>query len=211
VGTMTRRLAALTVVTAAIVAGVAGPAGAQAIDVSGPFTGSGTFDFSCDFAHETNSGTGDWTGLGAVTWSLDFCVAIPPDLVHDPWPVTSGTFTVTAPTGTLTGTMGGTVTAGLAEPDGRFPFSYVLTVTGGTGEVAGATGQLTLDGLLEYVPLFGRNLDGTVSGTVTVPPVAHTPATKDDCKQGGWQTLTNEAGAPFRNQGACVSWADHHT
>lgn len=31
------------------------------------------------------------------------------------------------------------------------------------------------------------------------------PATKDDCKNGGWQTRTTTTGQPFRNQGQCVS------
>ena len=204
-GTM-RRLAVLAVVVTAVLAGAAWPAGAQT-DVSGPFAGTGTFDFSCSFAHEMNSGTGDWTGLGAVTWSLDFCVQIPPDIVNDPWPVTSGTFTVTTAGGTLTGTMGGSIMGGQAQADGRFPFSYVLTVTGGTGDLAGATGQITLNGLLEYVPIFGRNLEGTATGTVAV---VHTPASANACKQDGWRTLTDAAGTTFRNQGDCVSWANHN-
>lgn len=32
------------------------------------------------------------------------------------------------------------------------------------------------------------------------------PADKDDCKDGGWRTLTRPDGGPFRNQGDCVSW-----
>src|SRR5262245_45218261 len=93
-----RRLAALAVVTLAFVGGAAGPAGAQGIDVSGSFTGTRSFTFACAFAHELNDGSGDWAGLGAVTFHLDFCVATAPG--DDPWPVTSGTFTVTAPGGT---------------------------------------------------------------------------------------------------------------
>lgn len=31
------------------------------------------------------------------------------------------------------------------------------------------------------------------------------PATKDDCKNGGWQTRTTATGQPFKNQGQCVS------
>ena len=32
------------------------------------------------------------------------------------------------------------------------------------------------------------------------------PSTKDDCKQGGWETLTGPGGEEFRNQGDCVSF-----
>lgn len=33
---------------------------------------------------------------------------------------------------------------------------------------------------------------------------------KDECKDGGWRTLTQEDGTPFRNQGDCVSYANHN-
>ena len=33
---------------------------------------------------------------------------------------------------------------------------------------------------------------------------------KDECKDGGWRTLTREDGTPFRNQGDCVSYANHN-
>ena len=35
------------------------------------------------------------------------------------------------------------------------------------------------------------------------------PTSKDDCKNGGWQTRTNAAGEPFKNQGQCVSSTNH--
>lgn len=35
-----------------------------------------------------------------------------------------------------------------------------------------------------------------------------TPTSKEQCKQGGWRTLTDSAGAPFRNQGQCVAFAN---
>lgn len=37
----------------------------------------------------------------------------------------------------------------------------------------------------------------------TVPPA---PATADDCKKNGWQTMRDSAGTPFSNQGDCVSY-----
>ena len=36
-----------------------------------------------------------------------------------------------------------------------------------------------------------------------------TPTTKDDCKNGGWQNLRDVNGAPFKNQGQCVSYVNH--
>jgi hypothetical protein len=38
---------------------------------------------------------------------------------------------------------------------------------------------------------------------------ANPPVTKDDCKNGGWQTRTTVTGEPFRNQGQCVSSTNH--
>ena len=43
-------------------------------------------------------------------------------------------------------------------------------------------------------------VDGPDMPTFTVPE------TKDDCKKGGWQSLTDHNGTPFRNQGDCVSY-----
>jgi len=201
-----RRLTALAVVTIAVVGGSAWPAGAQSIVVSGSFTGTGGFTFDCAFAHEVDTGGGNWSGLGAATFDIDFCVATAPG--SDPWPVTSGTFTVTAPGGTLTGTMGGSIQATNEVGPNQFPFTFVLTITGGTGDLAGATGQLTLDGLAGYVAPFGRTLEGTVSGSISV---VRTPASADACKQDAWRTVTDGSGTAFRNQGDCVSWAVHNT
>lgn len=36
-----------------------------------------------------------------------------------------------------------------------------------------------------------------------------TPLTKDDCKNGGWQTLKAADGSSFKNQGQCVSYVNH--
>ena len=38
---------------------------------------------------------------------------------------------------------------------------------------------------------------------------ANTPGNKNDCKNGGWQTLTDNNGNPFSNQGQCVSFTNH--
>ena len=108
-GSLARRAGALVAVSLALVAGAASPAAAADIPVSGDFTATGTFTFACDFALESTDGGGDWTGLGPSTFHLDWCVGLPPDPTVDDWPVTSGTFTVTTATGTLTGTMGGWV------------------------------------------------------------------------------------------------------
>ena len=32
---------------------------------------------------------------------------------------------------------------------------------------------------------------------------------KDECKDGGWQTLSRANGTPFKNQGDCVSYTNN--
>ncbi|HET6953294.1 MAG TPA: hypothetical protein VFI47_23135 [Acidimicrobiales bacterium] len=204
---LARRGTALLVVVAALLALSAPPAGAVPVPVSGTFTATGTFTFACDFAQESTDGSGDWSGLGPVTFHLDWCVGLPPQ-DQEAWPVSSGSFTVTAAAGTLSGAMGGEVMGNTPGPDGRFPFALVLTVTGGTGDYAAATGTLTLDGLLEYVPTFSRNLDGTVSGTIEV--AVRTPTSKADCRHGNWRNLTDETGTPFASMAGCIRWVKRH-
>ena len=34
------------------------------------------------------------------------------------------------------------------------------------------------------------------------------PATKEECKDGGWENLRGADGAPFKNQGECVAYAN---
>jgi hypothetical protein len=36
------------------------------------------------------------------------------------------------------------------------------------------------------------------------------PATKQDCKKGGWQQHADENGVAFKNQGQCVKWVNAH-
>ncbi len=36
------------------------------------------------------------------------------------------------------------------------------------------------------------------------------PTAVHQCKDGGWQTLTDASGQPFKNQGQCISYAIHH-
>jgi hypothetical protein len=45
--------------------------------------------------------------------------------------------------------------------------------------------------------------------TLATIPIVHTPATKDDCKQGDWQTRTDDAGNAFKNEGLCIDYVLH--
>ena len=92
------------------------------------------------------------------------------------------------------------VLASTLAPEG-YPLHLGLAVTGGTGDLAGATGTLVVGGWFGYGALTAF---GTVSGTLSVPDP--TPASIDDCKDGGWTGVADDERQPFRNQGACVAW-----
>lgn len=40
--------------------------------------------------------------------------------------------------------------------------------------------------------------------------LTNAPTDKDQCKDNGWQSLTDQNGQAFKNQGQCVSYANHH-
>jgi hypothetical protein len=166
--------------------------------VTGSFTGTGTLGPECGVFHVVVNGSGDWTGLGLSTFTLDFCLGSD-EAIFD------GTFTITAADGgTLTGDMSGSVEA--TGPGPEFPLHFVLTVTDGTGRYQGATGSIAMEGV------FGaraETVNGTVDGVVTLAP--STPSSTHDCRNGGWQHVVDENGQPFRNQGHCISWVVHHT
>lgn len=56
---------------------------------------------------------------------------------------------------------------------------------------------------MDHVPNASIGWQGAVTGTIVT---AELPATKDACKNAGWQHLTDTRGNPFKNQGDCVSF-----
>ena len=46
----------------------------------------------------------------------------------------------------------------------------------------------------------------TPEGISSAVPITFAAATKDDCKDGGWQRVVDSDGTPFKNQGQCVSF-----
>lgn len=198
---------ALSAVT--VVALGASPAAAQGyreLTVTGSFTGLGQLRFdNCMLFHQIVDGGGEWTELGTSTFHLDFCLNEPPSGAH--FPISDGTFSVDAADGTLSGVLTGTVEpGGFPPPDVGFPLHMTLTITDGTGRFADALGELRFEGAFGYG---AADLWGTVDGTVRLPlPM---PATRDDCKHGGWRNLYDDEGHPFRNQGQCIRWVNHHT
>ena len=45
--------------------------------------------------------------------------------------------------------------------------------------------------------------------TIATIPVVRTPHTMDDCKKGGFNALTDDAGNPFKNEGLCIAYVVH--
>jgi hypothetical protein len=60
------------------------------------------------------------------------------------------------------------------------------------------TGSTTLSFISTTATAFGPAIDNVA--------VTETVAMKDDCKDGGWQTMLDTAGNSFKNQGDCVSF-----
>ncbi|HEX2906882.1 MAG TPA: hypothetical protein VHO69_08485, partial [Phototrophicaceae bacterium] len=77
------------------------------------------------------------------------------------------------------------------------------TTTGdGTSDTTNDTSDTTGDGTSD------TSGDGTSDTTIepTAPPPSDPAAA---CKNGGWQTMTDGSGNPFKNQGDCVSYFNH--
>lgn len=82
-----------------------------------------------------------------------------------------------------------------ANPNATILGGFGVNQGSGSGGLIAATDALTI------------RHDGT-TWTYNFEPF-RTPLTKDDCKNGGWQTLTAADGSSFRNQGQCVSYVNH--
>jgi hypothetical protein len=188
-----RRLAVGLLVTGLLLS-VAGAAEAQELPVSGTFTGLGSFAIEppCSFIHQVATLDAELSSLGAAEIDLDFCLEFAP--LDFP---AAGTFTLTTDDGTLAGTLSGFAQASAPGPE--FPFHFDLAVATATGTLQGTTGTLTLDGSFGSAAL---TVHGTVSGALQLPSA--TPSTKADCTNGGWRSLGDDQGQPFRNQGQCV-------
>jgi hypothetical protein len=112
----------------------------------------------------------------------------------------TGSWNFTAPSansGTLLGSVDGGITWSAI---GAGP-----TVVQGPGELLLATNDISPG--LESCGLPGPQgcyLDNTGSATVVI--TFSSPMSKDQCKRGGWQSLTDANGTPFKNQGDCVSY-----
>jgi hypothetical protein len=134
------------------------------------------------------------------TFHLEIC--LPPPPVEGDVPIVQGTFLITTPSGALTGRVSGTVASG--STPGGFATHLVLDIEAGTGGFSAIAGSVIVDGFFSVAAL---TLHGIVSGSIAR---VMTPASKEDCKHGGHQSVTDETGAPFENQGQCIAWVHHH-
>ena len=121
----------------------AGGASGDGLDalVSGPFTGTTSYTFTvsgCSFVHQVHDATYGTRSRPSGSFHLDGCVGLGTTFPY------TGTFTLRAKGhATLTGTVSGTVRAEIVP---CAPLEFVLTVTGGTGRLARASGSIALHG-----------------------------------------------------------------
>ena len=171
--------------------------------VSGSYSGTGTLESTgeCVF-HTTASTTGNISPFGASTSvAFEFC----PIGLTEPRPAT-GTFLFTGSAGTVGGTLSGTVEGTTPTLGLGFPYHFDLIVTSATGEFAGATGTMALDG---FIGAGASTVNGDASGTLYYgTPIA---TARQDCADSGWRTLTDADGQPFRNIGQCMAFVSRFT
>jgi len=142
---------ALAVLAAAGLGGLA--AAAQQVPFSGSLEGSA--DIS-GFPNVVLHATGTASQLGQYTFTMPHVVSPPTG---------SGTFEFVASNGdTLVGTETGSATP-TSTPDVLFIVEN-LTITGGTGRFAGATGSFTIERLYNRVTLVTA---GSFTGTISAP------------------------------------------
>ncbi len=130
------------------------------LNFSGQFdaTGAATNPPECAVRQVATSSSFAAGDLGNATLEFDACL-------NGVFNVTGGMFTITTGAGTLTGTLdSGTVTL-LATPP--LPYDFAGTITGGTGDFTGATGNVGIAGGINDFP--GTSVDGTLSGTAILP------------------------------------------
>jgi len=182
-------------------------AGGDELAVAGAFSATGTFESTpdCPAFHTVHTGEGSWTGLGDVTFVLDYCVVLSPGASSP----LSGTIAITAAEGTVTGTVEGSL-AGVGGPEG-YPAEYTATITGGTEAYEGASGTLVLAGVWDDPEIPVRSMHGTVSGTLELPsPELPHPSSIRDCLRGGWRNFVDDDGDAFHGPWDCIIYVVIH-
>jgi hypothetical protein len=99
------------------------------------------------------------------------------------------------------------------RPDGALWFTEFVGQAIGRITTAGTISKFS-DATVATAVLITAGPDGAVwftnkgnsIGRIAVPPVRTTP---DQCRNGGWQSLVDPNGEPFRNQGSCIAFVQH--
>ena len=80
-------------------------------------------------------------------------------------------------------------------------------------QIGSCSNTLTVEGTVDGINIFPTsiNLTGTGIEAISDQPepfnISRPYLTrKDDCKKGGWETLTRDDGSPFKNQGDCIQY-----
>jgi len=151
------RLAVLLTIVALVLAASTSIAGASADSrVNGSVTGQAPFDFgtACSFVHQRYITTVNITRGPSAKLLVDTCVDFGTNAF-----VINGTFTFTAPSGTLTGVAKGTA----SETANPVPVDLTLTVSHGTHGFGHTSGTLHLAMIWKSNQVNG----GPVTGTLT--------------------------------------------
>ena len=127
---------------------------------------------------------------GTTTGNLFFYLGPPPNYTACPGSVWSNSGNLAAPANLVDASQLG----------GAFYEPYA-TVQASYGSYTVLDVSLVVDGSSQTVDFDNTNVNGT-----TVTYEAGVPTSKDQCKNGGWQSLVNGSGASFKNQGDCVSF-----
>jgi hypothetical protein len=146
-----------------VVAAPAGAASGTSGVVSGPFRGTTSYTFTtdgCSFVHQVYQGTFGTRGKTG-SFRLAGCVDLTTSFGY------TGTFTVEARGGNLTGTVAGTIEAATLP---CAPFHFTLTVTGGSGRFHRTVGSIAVDG--EWcnrgeIPAVSDPIDGQFVASLT--------------------------------------------
>jgi hypothetical protein len=131
-------------------------AGEKQFHLKGSLEASETHDVNFPINHINLTGTGQATHVGRYTYLMQAELNIP-------------TFTATQ-SATLTAADGSTLIlegTGQAIVDDQFAWvTETLTITGGTGRFTGATGNVTIERVVDRST---RLSSGTISGTILLP------------------------------------------
>jgi hypothetical protein len=160
-----RRSILLPLVACAGLLGLAVPARGDVVSIAGSFDGDSTLTPTGTPGVYTQSFSGDGTDstFGAFTVSSTSTI----DFSHPPAiTVTNGMLTEVFSDGTLLGTGSGD---GTGNGSGMATFTIDFIVTGGTGLLLGAMGEVTVTGTITQTSPTTESIAATYTGAISVP------------------------------------------